>query len=300
MVAECDRLGEHFSIRKPRPADLPGKSGRLSVAPGDPAEAAATPVAATPARVACRRKPALALPRRSSPEGAVARLLLSEARGPFHPRYRAADSRTGMEWMKIVLVDRFKRPRRFDARGARSLIDIIRAKGQFAGFSGYPHYDRAVVERLQQMLDIAADDHDPRQPVFRAFFRAAIDVAKAPAAADPAPTALYAFRTAGSGSPGFDFKPYANRAGNTFYTLANVRRAGSVERLAVGPDGDRGHGQGEGNHCLDRPHRHREQVLLVPRSPSPVIESAVMISVEKMRTMMSSAKTVTCPKVPMA
>ena len=82
---------------------------------------------------------------------------------------------------------------------------IIKAHGQFAGFSGYPHYDKDVAERLQETLDIANNDSDRRQATFRKFVQNAIDVAAAPAIKDPSPTGLYAFRTIGHGSPGANF-----------------------------------------------------------------------------------------------
>jgi hypothetical protein len=99
------------------------------------------------------------------------------------------------------------------------LIDIIRAHGQFGGFSGYPgHYDAS--QNLQDLLNLAGNDNDRRQPRFREFVQNAIDVASAQnAVADPSPTRLYAWRTEGSGSPGPRFAEFQTLSRNTFYTL---------------------------------------------------------------------------------
>lgn len=164
--------------------------------------------------------PAIELPDRNTVPGAVARLLMAESRGPSHGSYVAADSLRSMQWMRRVLENRLaNNPRQFGAPGATSLIDIIRARNQFAGFSNYPNYDTAIRARLQQMLDIANNDSDPRQQVFREFVHNAMSVAQGSAIADPCPTGLYGWRTQGSGGPGGRFVVYQTVAGNTFYTL---------------------------------------------------------------------------------
>jgi hypothetical protein len=163
--------------------------------------------------------PALALPDRDTDVGAVTRLLMSEARGPSAQNYNAADTVQSMQWMRRVLENRLaNNPRQFGAPHAANLIDIIKAPNQFAGFSGYPNYEAR--SRLQQMVNLANNDADPRQAKFAEFIGSAIAVAQAESAVtDPITTGLYGWRTQGSGSPGGRFGVYQTVAGNTFYTL---------------------------------------------------------------------------------
>lgn len=164
--------------------------------------------------------PPIALADANTVPGAVARLLMAEARGPSHVGYVATDSLRSMRWMRRVLENRLaNNPRQFLAPGATSLIDIIRAPNQFAGFSNYPNYDTVIRARLQAMLNIANNDSDPRQQRFREFVQNAMSVAQAAAIADPCPTGLYGWRTQGSAGPGGRFVVYQTVAGNTFYTL---------------------------------------------------------------------------------
>jgi hypothetical protein len=164
--------------------------------------------------------PAIELPDRNTVPGAVARLLMAEARGPSHDSYVAADSLRSMRWMRRVLENRLaNNPRQFGAQGAQSLIDIIKAPNQFAGFSNYPNYDAGTRARLQEMLNIANNDSDQRQQGFREFVHNALSVAQGAAIADPCLTGLYGWRTQGAGGPGGRFVVYQSVAGNTFYTL---------------------------------------------------------------------------------
>lgn len=164
---------------------------------------------------------AIELPDPATEAGAVARLLMSEARGPSHADYLAADTLDSMGWMQRVLENRLANdPSQFGARGARNLIDIIRAANQFDGFSDYPNYDQGVRRRLQQMVNIANNDNDRMQSDFRNFLQNAIDVARLRVAIrDPSSTGLFGWRAAGTGSPGPRFARFRTLAGNTFFTL---------------------------------------------------------------------------------
>ncbi|WP_437736395.1 hypothetical protein [Sorangium sp. So ce1335] len=164
---------------------------------------------------------AIELPDPATEAGAVARLLMSEARGPSHADYVAADTLDSMMWMQRVLENRLASdPAQFGARGAKNLIDIIRAPNQFDGFSDYPNYDQGVRRRLQQMVHLANNDNDRAQPDFRIFIQNAIDVARGRVAVrDPSSTVLFAWRAAGTGSPGPRFARFRTLAGNTFFTL---------------------------------------------------------------------------------
>lgn len=166
------------------------------------------------------------LPEKATEEGAVARLLLAEARDPSSAYYAADDTLKSMQWMKLILQNRLQHdPAQFMARHAKSLIDIIKAPGQFAGFQHYPAYSSDLQHRLQSFVDIANSTSDHRALTYTTFARNALSVAKAPAVTDPsvADTAgssgLIAWRTAGSGSPGPRFVKYKDLAGNSFYSL---------------------------------------------------------------------------------
>ncbi|WP_438008210.1 hypothetical protein WME89_05550 [Sorangium sp. So ce321] len=164
---------------------------------------------------------AIELPDPATEAGAVARLLMSEARGPSHADYLAADTLESMGWMQRALENRLaKDPSEFGARGAKNLIDIIRAANQFDGFSDYPNYDQGIRRRLQQIVNIANNDNDRMQSDFRKFIQNAVDVARLRVAIrDPSRTGLFGWRAAGTGSPGSRFARFRTLAGNTFFTL---------------------------------------------------------------------------------
>ena len=50
-----------------------------------------------------------------------------------------------MKLMDAVLWNRRENPGPFLARGAKSLADIVKARGQFAGFESYPEYDNQLL-----------------------------------------------------------------------------------------------------------------------------------------------------------
>lgn len=169
---------------------------------------------------------AISLPSRATVQGAVARLLLAEARGPGQKSYSEGETKTAMQWMKRVLQNRLEnKPSQFGAPGATTLIDIIKAKNQFAGFSNYPSYDNDLVSRLQQFIDIANDTKDQRNGLYAKFVQNAIDVANATTVPDPSQAEnpknnpICGWRTMGAGSPGGRFVKYKDQGGNTFYTL---------------------------------------------------------------------------------
>lgn len=163
----------------------------------------------------------ITLPDRNTDAGAETRLLMSEARGPAFKSFNLSESTRSMSFMDLVIVNRFTHnPASFGARGATTLRDIIKAKGQFAGFEKYPLVDSVVVGRLQLMLNIANNPKDKRSGDFTNFIQAAIDRANAPnAIVDPSPGLLCAWRTAGASSPGSAFTLHTTVAGNDFYYI---------------------------------------------------------------------------------
>jgi len=159
------------------------------------------------------------LPPKNETEGAEVRVLLAETRGPSFSGYTHADAITSMQLMDKVLWNRFADPAKFGAKGAKSLADIIRAPGQFAGFRDYPNYDSSIVNRIQAMINIANSKKDRRSADFMNFINAAINVANDPSIPDPSPGKLASWRTAGSISPGAGFKKYTTVLGNDFYFI---------------------------------------------------------------------------------
>jgi hypothetical protein len=169
----------------------------------------------------------VSLPSKHEERGAVARLLLAEARDPGQERtYQESDSKIAMQWMKRVLQNRLEnRPTQFNAPHARTLVDIIKARGQFEGFSAYPNYSAAIAKRLQDIIDIANNPRDRRSAAHTRFVLNAIEVATAPAIPDPSRVLnpqnnlICAFVTRDTRSPGPRFVYFGERGGNSFYTL---------------------------------------------------------------------------------
>ncbi|CAN7639602.1 hypothetical protein LJR090_005617 [Bosea sp. LjRoot90] len=162
----------------------------------------------------------LALPDRNSVTGAEVRLLLAEARGPAFSSYVLSESKRAMQFMDRVLYNRLQnKPSQFGAASAKNIIDIIKAKGQFAGFEKYPIYDGSISTRIQKMLDIANNAKDRRAQEFTDFIEAAIDVAENQTVADPSTGLLTGWRTGGASSPGGSFKLHATVGGIDFYFI---------------------------------------------------------------------------------
>jgi hypothetical protein len=161
----------------------------------------------------------IALPPKNDGNGVEVRVLLAECRGPSFSSYTLADATKSMQLMDRVLWNRFNSPAKFGAKGAKSLADIIKAPGQFAGFQNYPNYDRSIVNRIQAMINIANSSKDKRSGDFVDFINAAITVADDPSIQEPSPGTLASWRTAGSGSPGSNFNLYTTVLGNDFYYI---------------------------------------------------------------------------------
>lgn len=166
----------------------------------------------------------IALPDPATDTGAEVRILLAECQGPAYKSYSLKAATEAMQLMDAVLWNRRNDPARFNARGAKTLIGIIKAKGQFQGFEQYPEYSSRIKRNLEAEIAIANDPQDPRNSSYAAFIEAAIETAKAPTYLDPSPGTLAAWVTAGSPSPGKVFKFYKQVGGNDFYYLLPARR----------------------------------------------------------------------------
>ena len=161
----------------------------------------------------------LSLPPKNNGVGCEVRVLLAECRSPSFSSYSLADATTCMQLMDKVLWNRLDDPGPFGAKGATTVADIVRARGQFAGFETYPDYAQSIVTRIQAMLNLANSAKDKRHDLFTDHINAAIAVATDPSIADPSAGALTGWRTAGSAAPGGSFKFFKTFFGNDFYFI---------------------------------------------------------------------------------
>jgi hypothetical protein len=145
---------------------------------------------------------------------------MAECRGPSFKTYVAADALKCMQLMDLVLWNRLaNNPKQFAAAGAKTIVDIIKAPGQFAGFETCPNYSAGIASTLQQILDIANNPKDKRGALFTEFVQNAIDVANNATISDPSPGFMAGWRTAGASSPGSAFTKHTTVGGNDFYFL---------------------------------------------------------------------------------
>jgi hypothetical protein len=159
----------------------------------------------------------ITLPEANSPEGAEVRLLLAECRSPAFSSYTLEAATESMQLMDAVLRNRLQSPREYMARGATNVLDIIKARGQFAGFEHYPRLETSVKVRIDKLVEIANSSSDSRSLAYATHTRKAIEIAKLTKYSDPSPGKLAGWRTANSGSPGSSFIFYKSLLGNDFY-----------------------------------------------------------------------------------
>lgn len=165
-------------------------------------------------------KERLELPSAITEEGALVRLLLAEAPSPFAAGYSALTAKSGMEWMELVIANRLDlKSALVGSAGAKTYFDVIKAPRQFEGFSGYPTLGSKQAKNIQDIVDIANDGTHPKQKLFEAHVRAAIEVSGKGTITDPCPTRLLGWRTAGASGPGGDFTLFQSFAGQDFYTI---------------------------------------------------------------------------------
>jgi hypothetical protein len=157
------------------------------------------------------------LPPKDSNAGCEVRLLLAECRSPAYQVYTLADATLSMQYMDKVLFNRLENPQPYGAAGAKNIADIVRARGQFAGFGTYPTINDDLALRIQSIIDIANSRNDKRKESYIGFINAALAVTSDPSIADPSPGKLTSWRTAGSGPPGGSFKLFKSLMGNTYY-----------------------------------------------------------------------------------
>ncbi len=159
----------------------------------------------------------LQLPDRNSDEGVESRVLLAECPGPANPNYTIELASEAMQLMDAVLWNRMKNPGPFLAAHAKSLADVVRARGQFRGFEKYPDYNAGIINNIQNALDIANNPKDARSAAYIAFVNKAVEIEKSANYKDPSPGKLASWRAANSGTPGKGFLFYKTVFGNDFY-----------------------------------------------------------------------------------
>lgn len=163
----------------------------------------------------------LVLPPKNDVDGLEARVLLAECRTPAFSSYTLNDAKECMRLMDRVLWNRVAHPRLFGLKSDSSLLDVVKAPGQFAGFSSYPNYDASIVQRIQDMLEIANSTKDKRSGSYRSHVEAAISISDKLSITEPSPGILASWRTAGASSPGSKFTLHATVLGNDFYYIAS-------------------------------------------------------------------------------
>jgi len=161
----------------------------------------------------------IVLPPKNDDDGCEVRVLLAECRTPSFSSYTLADAITSMQLMDRVIFNRLANPGPFGAKGATTVADVVKARGQFAGFQNYPKFDASIANRIQAALNIANSTKDKRSSSFQDHFNAAIQIANDQSIADPSPGTLVAWRTAGSGSPGANFKLHTTLMGIAYFFI---------------------------------------------------------------------------------
>lgn len=164
----------------------------------------------------------IVLPPLDDDVGAETIILLAECMGPGSSRYTIESATLSMQMMDLVLWNRLQKPKLFMAKGAESIAEILKARGQFAGFSNYPNYDRSIANRINGMVNIANNSNDKRSQKFEAHINKAIDIANSLSIVEPSPGILVAWRTAGTDSPGSNFKFFKTIMGNDFYYIEKL------------------------------------------------------------------------------
>jgi hypothetical protein len=167
--------------------------------------------------------PRIELPPLASGEGAIARLLLAENRGPEDLGFVSLEeTQESMRWMRRVLQNRLE----FPAPGAffitkKDMLGVITARNQFEGFENYPQIASGQSGHIRRTLESANEGGHRKFAAYRQHAQNALDIAsgKIPLIADPCPTGLYGWKTVGSQPPSSNFELYQQHSGQNFYAL---------------------------------------------------------------------------------
>lgn len=167
--------------------------------------------------------PSMKLPPEGSEEGALSRMLLVENITPGQPAFVSSQqTQVSMQSMVWVLKNRMTLgSHNFGtAQDVSSLMGLIKARNQIAGFENYPTIAASQNSLLNDILKIANDPNNPKCAAFRQYVQDAVEIANGSnRGVDPCPTRLYGWRTAGATSPGSNFVRFNTLGGQDFYTL---------------------------------------------------------------------------------
>ena len=158
----------------------------------------------------------ITLPDRMSAAGIKARLFLCECPGPSDLSYTPENAAEAISLMDVVVRNRAWNPRSSMA-AAPSVLAVVRAPKQFAGFADYPNISPSLLTRIRDILNIANNERDLRSPSYQDFVHKAVAVAHAASNADPSPGKLMAWRTQNHPSPGAGFVLFKTVLKREFY-----------------------------------------------------------------------------------
>lgn len=164
--------------------------------------------------------PFLALAPISTPQGAMERAFLAEARSPADPRYDPQVDLQAMRDMRQVVENRLKTPSEYMARGATNAIGIFKAPNQFPELKDYPN---GIPGDVDDMVNFANDPRNSHQAIYWQHVQNAITAATesvaTPVASLPEATAWKQTPPPGSPPPslGPNFYRLGDVGGNTFF-----------------------------------------------------------------------------------
>ncbi|GLQ93589.1 hypothetical protein [Dyella acidisoli] len=162
----------------------------------------------------------ITLPDPMSVAGIKARLFLCECPAPSDHSYTPDSAAEAINLMDVVIRNRVLNPRPFMATGP-SVLAVVQARGQFAGFGGYPNISPSLVTHVQDILNIANNERDQRSANYKDFVSKVLTVANASSNTDPSPGKLVAWRTHNHSSPGAGFVLFKTVLKNDFYYKAS-------------------------------------------------------------------------------
>lgn len=164
----------------------------------------------------------IALAPLSTPAGLMERLFLHETRSPgYGASYDADEAFKAMRLMRQAVENRLKAPKLWGAPGARDEIGIIANKSQFGEFGSYPNIPASFLSQVELILALANNAKDSRHAVYAQHVQNAIVAAtEVTQPVELRGLGVVAWRTAGHGSPGRNFRAVTTLQGNTFYALA--------------------------------------------------------------------------------
>ncbi len=115
------------------------------------------------------------LPAASTDAGLLVRLFLAETPSPDEMNYTSEQAKTAMSWMRVVVENRLNNPSNvWASAGAKTLADVIKAPGQFEGFSHYPALPANITKNINEAVEIANNGDDPRRARYKMFVDAAL------------------------------------------------------------------------------------------------------------------------------